>query len=549
MAIFTIVVSGISLLGATQRESLVRSVKRQQASELAQQQLERVQAAASSDWQAVPDGTWHIELVNNTWVLVSNPVEDEGFNKSIVVESINRDAGGMIVSTGGWPDPSTKKITSRILWEDNGLQQLSIPIVLTNYWGHNVWIEDTYDDFADGIEDATDFSINPGYVQLAQTGGGGDWTEPSIIGSVDALGKANGIWAENGYIFLALGSSKMQIEVFDIATDPASPVSLGSFAVSDNVNNVAVYNDYLYASVDSVQNGLDVFNIAIDPVHPTFIGTSATVNKPSGLWVQNDYLYVSVDGAKKVDVYSLSNPESPAYTGSFSTSANTIDISGSGNYLYIAQASNANAIEVFDLSSSPTTPVSLGSISSFYNITGIWLEGNTLYTSLAQKRAAMYTLTANPTRPLLLGIFSTTRNTSDITALGDYGYVAGEDSQLKAIEVIYIGDSKGLSGIYFVYGEYTSSVLDTNSVVSSYRLNWEGNETVGTQILFQTAVSEDNIVWDFVGPDGTAGSYFEEPGPVSFPYSAGRYFRYKAILLGDGSQTPVLDKVTVSYVK
>ena len=114
-------------------------------------------------------------------------------------------------------------------------------------------------------------------------------------------------------------------------------------------------------------------------------------------------------------------------------------------------------------------------------------------------------------------------------------------------EVVFIADSKGLSGSYFVYGEYISSTLDVGGLLSSYRIFWEGSAGGGTQILFQTATNNDNATWDFVGPDGTGYSYFDSPGVIYFPESVGSYFRYKIILTGGGNATPVVDKVTVTY--
>ena len=115
------------------------------------------------------------------------------------------------------------------------------------------------------------------------------------------------------------------------------------------------------------------------------------------------------------------------------------------------------------------------------------------------------------------------------------------------MQEIYIGDSKGFSGIYFVYGEYVSSTFDVGSQVAFNRIDWQGSEPSGTNILFQIATNDDNLTWNYVGPDGSAVSHFEEPG--GFPYSGvlGNYMRYKIILTTDGNTTPFVDKVVVNY--
>ena len=92
-------------------------------------------------------------------------------------------------------------------------------------------------------------------------------------------------------------------------------------------------------------------DISIDPVNPTEVGSAAAGGEPSGLWTQNNYLFVSMLGDNQVEVYSLTDPLNPSFEGSFDTSENTVDLTGSGNYLYVAQDSTSEAIVVYDISS------------------------------------------------------------------------------------------------------------------------------------------------------------------------------------------------------
>jgi hypothetical protein len=417
-----------------------------------------------------------------------------------------------------------------------------------NRWRENqTWIEDTAEDFQDGTEDATDVFTNPGFIQLAETGGEGGWTEPTVIEHIDAMAKGNGIWAEDGYLYFALNAGVDQIEVFDISTDPESPNSLGAFNTSAEVNNLAIDIGYLYAALNNVGLGLEIFDVGQDPVNPPSVGSIDIGIAPSGLWIENNYLFASVDRSNEVRVYNLQDPLSPVYEGSFSTGHNTTDITGSGSYIYVSQDSKPEGIEVFDISSSVTNPSSLGTIPVFYNPKGIWLENNTLYLSLSGKRAAMYTLTEDPTAPILLGIFATEQNSSDITALGDIGYIGGSDSWQRAIGIIYVGASKGFSGIYFVYGEYISSIFEAGQAATYNRISWIGDEPSGTDIFFQIAASDDDTEWNFVGPNGNSGSYYSEADAFPLENCIGRYVRYKAILTGDSQTTPTVDKVIINY--
>ena len=527
----------------------LRSYQNQRAELYLQEAVEVVKTLVVSDWNNISiNGIFHPEVTGDSWTLIDNEETIDIYERKVEIGDLFRDENGNVATTGGMIDPSTKKITTMVSWQmprPGSVSQIFLP---TRWQGNTTWTEDSLNDFSDGVEDATDVTTNPGFIQLAQTGGSGDWTEPGIIQDMDALAKLNGIFCDNGYLFAALGSTKKQIQVFDISTDPQNPSSLGAFNTTDEVNNIAVENGYLYAALNNESHGIEIFDISANPANPSQVGTAATGSVPSGLWVQNNYLFVSLLDNNKVEVYSLSNPASPSLEGFFNTSERAVDVSGSGNYLYVAQETTREGIEIFDISTSVVNPTSLAIIATFYPPTGIWIEGNTLYLSLKEKRTAMYNLLyRGPTNPTLLGIFQTNQNTADITALGDYGYVAGMDSWSRAIAVIYVAESKGLSGIYFVYGEYISSALDVGNSAAFNRISWEGNEPANTNILFQISLNDDNLTWNFVGPDGTAASYFESPAAFPLNNILGRYFKYKAILVGDSLVTPIVDRVVVNY--
>ena len=69
----------------------------------------------------------------------------------------------------------------------------------------------------------------------------------------------------------------------------------------------------------------------------------------------------------------------------------------------------------------------------------------------------------------------------------------------------------------------------------------------GVGIKFQIATNDDPSTWNFVGPDGTAGSYYNSAGAIPLNSVSARYFRFKAILTGDGNETPILENITVNY--
>jgi hypothetical protein len=69
-------------------------------------------------------------------------------------------------------------------------------------------------------------------------------------------------------------------------------------------------------------------------------------------------------------------------------------------------------------------------------------------------------------------------------------------------------------------------------------------------LRFQVATNNDNATWSFIGPDGTAGTYYTVPGTtMSASHNGSRYVRYRAYLsTSDVNFTPSLSNVNLNYV-
>lgn len=97
---------------------------------------------------------------------------------------------------------------------------------------------------------------------------------------------------------------------------------------------------------------------------------------------------------------------------------------------------------------------------------------------------------------------------------------------------------------------YTSPVYDCGREgVTWNTLSWEeGTLPSGTDLEFQVAVSGDPAgSWDFVGPDGTAATFFTTPAGEALPTLTGRYARYRAFFTGNGTATAEFTRVDLTY--
>jgi len=66
-------------------------------------------------------------------------------------------------------------------------------------------------------------------------------------------------------------------------------------------------------------------------------------------------------------------------------------------------------------------------------------------------------------------------------------------------------------------------------------------------ILFQLASNNDNSTWNYVGPDGTGFSYYDNNAQIS-NLSSGRYLRYKVFMkTDDEDETPTLRRLGIKF--
>ncbi len=106
--------------------------------------------------------------------------------------------------------------------------------------------------------------------------------------------------------------------------------------------------------------------------------------------------------------------------------------------------------------------------------------------------------------------------------------------------------------LYSLSGTLTSSTFDTGTASSTYStISWQPtSQDPATSIKFQIATNNDNLTWNFVGPDGTSATYYTVSGTmINSVNNNSRYVRYKAFLnTTDTSKTPVLTSVSINYV-
>jgi len=105
---------------------------------------------------------------------------------------------------------------------------------------------------------------------------------------------------------------------------------------------------------------------------------------------------------------------------------------------------------------------------------------------------------------------------------------------------------------YVASGNLVSSGKDANPATglgaSWATVSWNGTTPAGTEIKLQAAASSSPAgVFNYVGPDGTAGTFFTSGASLG-QFTGSRVLRYKAVLTTNtGASTPTLNDVTVCF--
>ena len=95
-----------------------------------------------------------------------------------------------------------------------------------------------------------------------------------------------------------------------------------------------------------------------------------------------------------------------------------------------------------------------------------------------------------------------------------------------------------------------SSTIDFGTASISYKtISWNGIIPNQTSIRLQVATNNDNNTWNYVGPDGSASSFYTSSGEIiSANQTNNRYLRYKIFLrTQDDLVTPTLEDVAIKF--
>ena len=112
---------------------------------------------------------------------------------------------------------------------------------------------------------------------------------------------------------------------------------------------------------------------------------------------------------------------------------------------------------------------------------------------------------------------------------------------------------KKTGSTYATSGYLTSSSFDTGSSSNFRQITWnpvtEPAQSGSSSVRFQIATNSDDSTWNFIGPDGTASSYYTSSNQnINTVHNGDRYLKYRLYLsTSNTAYTPTISDVSFTY--
>lgn len=595
------------------REGKAQQQQRLQASALMQEAVEAARSVREQGWTAfATDGTYHPAAVDGQWQLAPGPETVGSFTRSVQVASAFRDGNGQIVESGGTLDPSTKKATVRVSWPTPFASEVTSLLIFTRYLDNDALSQTTAEDFNTGTTTDTTVTTTDGGAIVLASGAIPNWCAPNLqITPLDLPknGVANAISAIQGKVFAGTGdnASGVSYATANITdTRPPIPSILNTF---NGFKTNSIFGEANYAYLGTDTNAKEIVIIDISGGSPSEVGLfnspgpgsgdSVFVSGNTGFMIDRNtlysfnldsksgsrpqigsvglsgngrkvvvvgsYAYIAIDAGSQLQIVDVSNPGSMSVVGQASLAGaggRDIYVRSDGNRAYLATGASGSQAEFFIVDTSTKTGdrPTVGSYdTNGMNPRGVTLvPGNKAIVVGANGDEYQVIDITNETSPVSCGSLNIDTGVNGLASVlesdGDaFSYIitGDADTELKIIE--------GFGGGTTATGSFESSTFDAGYSAAFNRFWVSETEPSGTSVRYQMSVAApvagscDGVTFDFLGPDGTAATFFEESGAIPLLNSGnyqnpGRCFRYKVFLSSaDPNISPQFSDITINY--
>lgn len=588
IGVFILIATSVVVMSLGSHTGTLRSEGRLEATAIAQQGLEAVRSIRDYDWTNLTSGTHGLSRANGYWEFsgLSDTIGD--YTRSVLVTDI---------------DQYRKDIVVNVSWDviTGVSNSLAMNSRFTD-WQSSSWILSSVSDFVNGLLNS---------VTVTNTGDGelefdiiNDWTNPTILTSFNFDGSAdiNDTFVVDDIIYIVTDqtSSGPEFVALDISdVGHGNITELGSFELGVDGNQVFIDGNYAYLATDHADEEVMVIRLS-DYTKVDTIDLPGADDAIS-LFVEDATLYIGTErdgNGNEFFIFDVSNPEGISSTADIALEINNsvTSIFVDDNYAYITTEANTAEFMIVRLSdyaninsydlpgqstntklhvvgtiayivrdgsgvndeffaldvSNPTGIITpLGAVDTgSADMRDLYVYGDKAYIATGAQGNEELTVIDLTTYTIestidLLGSY----NTGAIWFQGAYIYV-GSDDNTHTLQVVYSGDgAPGPGTQYAQWGTFISQAFDSGSVSTIYTdISWTQSGTGTIKFQLRSANSENSLAnADWIGPDGTMSTYYTISGTAINVDSNQRWIQLKALFLGDGATTPVLEDITIPY--
>lgn len=333
------------------KQSKAQESQRIEATALLKEAEEAVRSVREKGWSAVAlNGIYHPVVEANAWSLSGGAETINGLIRSIEIQDIFRDSNGVIVSSGGTPDPSTKKINTTVTWGSPYPSSVSSVMYLTRYLNNSAHLQTSFSDFIAGSASGTAVVNNNGGEVVLGAGGRADWCNPNL--SITALdlpksGVANSISAIEGKVFAGTGDNASGVSYASVNIsniNPPAATILGTFD-GFKTNGIFGESNYAYLATDNNFKEVEIIDLTTDPYSEAGY-FNAPGNGNAGSVVVSENIGYMTDGAKLYTFDLSSKNGSRPVLGSVDLAGTGVGVVVVGSYVYVTTSSTSTQLQI-----------------------------------------------------------------------------------------------------------------------------------------------------------------------------------------------------------
>lgn len=395
-------------------------------------------------------------------------------------------------------------------------------------------------------------------------------SEPPVVTTMGIFDgyKTNAVYGESNYAYLATQTNSKEIVILNVATTPYTEIGYFNPSVNSEGKGIFVNGS---VGIMATTTRLYTFNLSAKTGARPVISYRTLRGTVTDLFVRGNYAYVTLSNSDtEMEILDITNPSSIQSVGWFdlnNAAATSVFVNESNTRAYVGTNAVSTQHEFFivDIVNKVGNHTSIGSVeTNGMSIVDIVVPENSNRAIIVGKNGTEQYQVAtldNETNPQYCGGLAVSSGVNAIAAVTEsngnvYSHVVttNASSELRTIKGGPGGGSSSGYG-YLPTAEFTSSVIDTGSATTQYYtidpgVSLQSNANINFQVRSSDVVTMVGSSW--MGPDGTATSYFTSQDPAVLPslLNNNRYLQYKVFFTSeDGIHTSTLNDIEFTYQK